>query len=186
MSRFTVTATPLAGLNIIERQRLADSRGFFSRLFCVDELSVHGWKGPVAQINQSRTVRQGTIRGMHFQHPPHSETKLVCCLEGEVWDVAVDIRTGSPTFLRWHGLRLSAENCLALLIPAGFAHGFQALSENAVLLYCHSAAYAAGSEGGLNPQDPKLAIDWPLPLAEISARDLAHPCIDRTFTGVRP
>ncbi|KJR96335.1 MAG: dTDP-4-dehydrorhamnose 3,5-epimerase [Desulfobulbaceae bacterium BRH_c16a] len=186
MNRFKISKTPLYGLKLIERQRLIDTRGFLSRLFCAEEFAAFDWTKPIVQINQTSTTRQGTIRGMHFQCPPHSEMKLVSCLQGEVWDVVVDIRSTSPTFLHWHGVRLSAENCLALLIPEGFAHGFQALSNDIELLYCHSTAYVAGAEGGLNPQDPKLGIVWPLPVTEISARDMSHPLVQNGFKGVRP
>ena len=186
MSRFTISETELAGLKVIERQRLSDARGFLARIFCAEEFDAIGWQHPIAQINHTSTADQGTIRGMHFQHPPHCEMKLVSCLRGEVWDVAVDIRAGSPTFLHWFGAHLSADNCRALLIPEGFAHGFQTLTDTVELLYCHSAAYAAGAEGGLNPRDPQLAIDWPLPVTEISARDLSHPLIHNDFQGVCP
>ena len=107
---------------------MGDARGFLSRLFCAEELRAAGWTGPIAQINHTHTARKGTVRGMHFQYPPHAEMKLVSCLRGEVWDVAVDIRAGSQTFLRWHAEILSADNGRALLIPQGFAHGFQALT----------------------------------------------------------
>jgi dTDP-4-dehydrorhamnose 3,5-epimerase len=186
MSRFEVTDTPLAGLKLVRRQKLGDSRGFLSRLFCADELAAAGWSGPIAQINHTFTGRAGTVRGMHFQRPPHAEAKLVSCLRGEVWDVAVDLRAGSATFLRWHAERLSADNGCALLIPPGFAHGFQALSDDVELLYCHSTAYAAQSEAGLHPQDERLGIAWPLAIAELSARDTAHPRINETFTGFAP
>jgi dTDP-4-dehydrorhamnose 3,5-epimerase len=186
MSRFEVTATPLAGLTLVRRQRLGDSRGFLARLFCAEELAAVGWVLPIAQINHTFTARQGTVRGMHFQRPPHAEAKLVSCLRGEVWDVAVDVRQGSPTFLRWHAERLSADNGQALLIPAGFAHGFQALNDDVELLYCHSAAHAAHAEAGLNPQDPRLAIAWPLPITELSARDAGHARITPAFEGVAP
>lgn len=186
MKRFQVRETPLAGLLDLERRRLSDSRGFLSRLFCGAEFEALGWQHPVAQINHSFTLRKGTIRGMHFQFPPHGEMKLVSCLRGEVWDVAVDIRADSPTFLRWYGAVLSAENCRALLIPEGFAHGFQALQPESELLYCHSAPYVAGSEGGLDPLDPQLAITWPLPVTELSDRDRSQPFIHSDFTGVRP
>lgn len=177
MSRFTITDTPLAGLKLIERQRIGDSRGFLSRLLCIEELAIAGWVKPVVQINHTHTARKGTVRGMHFQRAPHAEMKLVTCLRGEVWDVAVDLRVGSTTFLRWHAERLSAENNCALLIPEGFAHGFQALTADAELLYCHSAAYASDAEAGLNPLDTRLAIAWPLPVTELSARDASHPFI---------
>jgi dTDP-4-dehydrorhamnose 3,5-epimerase len=186
VNRFAITETPLAGLKVIERQRLGDRRGFLSRLFCTQEMAGAGWTRPVVQINQTATFKKGTIRGMHYQLPPHAEMKLVSCLHGEIWDVAVDIRPASPTYLNWHGVCLSADNCLALLIPEGFAHGFQSLTEDVELLYCHSAAYHAEAERGLNPRDPELAISWPLSMAEISDRDMSHPCIDANFTGVRP
>ena len=190
MSRFEVITTPLAGLQLVRRQKLGDARGFLTRLFCADELGGAGWTGPIAQINHTSTARQGTVRGMHFQRPPHGEIKLVSCLRGEVWDVAVDLRTDSPTFLRWHAQRLSADNGCALLIPQGFAHGFQSLTDDVELLYCHSAAYAAHSEGGLHPQDERLGIAWPRPITELSARDAGHARIaDRsseTFTGFAP
>jgi dTDP-4-dehydrorhamnose 3,5-epimerase len=184
MSRFAITDLPLAGLKLVERQRLGDSRGFLSRLFCAEELAAAGWRKPIAQINQTYTGMRGTVRGMHWQHPPHAEMKLVSCIRGEVWDVAVDVRAGSPTFLQWHAQCLSAAYGLALLIPEGFAHGFQTLTADVELLYCHSAAYNARAEVGLNPQDARLAINWPLPITELSARDADHALIESGFKGV--
>jgi dTDP-4-dehydrorhamnose 3,5-epimerase len=184
VKRLTVTDLPLSGLKRVERQHLGDPRGFLSRLFCADELAEAGWNGQVAQINHTLTRQRGAVRGMHFQHPPHAETKLVSCLRGAVFDVAVDLRKGSPTFLRWHALELSAENRLALLIPAGFAHGFQALSDDCELLYVHSAPYAASAERGLDPRDPALAIAWPLAISEMSERDAGHPPVGPDFKGV--
>ena len=186
MSRFAITDLPLPGLKCIERQRMGDARGYLARLFCADELRAAGWTRPVAQINHTCTATKGTVRGLHFQHPPHAEMKLVSCIRGEVFDVAVDIRRDSQTFLRWRGERLSAGNNRALLIPEGFAHGFQALSDDTELIYCHSAPYDAAAEGGLDPQDPKLGIAWPLPIAELSARDDQHPRLDGSFMGVSP
>lgn len=186
MNRFTVIDLPLPGLKLIERQRVGDSRGFLSRLFCAEELADAGWVKPVAQINHTYTALRGTLRGMHFQRPPHAEMKLVSCLRGEVWDVAVDVRADSPTFLQWHAERLSADNGQAMLIPEGFAHGFQTLTDDVELLYCHSAAYSHDAEAGLNPRDARLAIAWPLPITELSARDAAHPLIGTGFEGVHP
>jgi dTDP-4-dehydrorhamnose 3,5-epimerase len=186
MRRLTITDLPFAGLKRVERQRLGDARGLFARLFCADELRAAGWREPIAQINHTVTARKGSVRGMHFQRPPHAEMKLVSCIRGEVFDVAVDLRRGSPTFLKWHAEHLSANNDRALLIPQGFAHGFQALSDDAELIYCHSTAYDAASEGGLNPRDPKLAIGWPLPIADMSARDADVPILDAAFAGVTP
>jgi dTDP-4-dehydrorhamnose 3,5-epimerase len=185
MSRFKVTDLPLPGLKRLQRQYLGDNRGFLARLFCAEELESAGWVKPIAQINHTHTVKQGTVRGMHFQHSPHTEMKLVSCIRGEVWDVAVDLRVGSPGFLQWHAERLTAKNGCALLIPEGFAHGFQALTDDVELLYCHSAAYAAHAEGGLNPTDPRLGIEWPQSITEMSARDLAHALIRSDFEGVR-
>lgn len=184
MSRFTLTPLPLAGLHLVQRHRLSDSRGDLSRIFCAQELSAIGWTQPIAQINHTRTARRGTVRGLHYQKPPHAEAKLVSCIRGEVWDLALDLRHGSATFLQWHAQRLSADNGCALLIPQGFAHGFQALSDDAELLYCHSAAYAPECEAGLNPTDPRLAIAWPLPVADLSPRDAAHAWLTTDFEGV--
>lgn len=184
MSRFTILDTPIADLKIVERQQLGDSRGFLSRLFCAEELTAAGWHKPIAQINQTLTQKQGTIRGMHFQRPPYAEMKLVTCLRGAIWDVVVDLRTGSPTFLQWHAEELSAANHRALLIPEGFAHGFQALSDDCELIYLHSRAYTPAAEAGLNPKDPMLSITWPLAITELSARDAQHPMLDHQFKGV--
>ena len=184
MKRITISDLPLSGLKLVTRQRQEDRRGFFSRVFCADELTVAGWSKPIAQINHSASALCGTVRGMHFQHRPHAEMKLISCIRGEVWDVAVDVRADSPTFLQWHAEHLSADNARALLIPEGFAHGFQTLTDDVELLYCHSAAFAASAEGGLHPRDTCLSIQWPLPISQLSARDAAHPLIDSTFKGV--
>lgn len=172
------------GLRLVERHHIGDARGFLSRLFCASELATGGWVKPVAQINHTHTAKRGTVRGLHFQRPPHAEMKLVSCIRGEVWDVAVDMRAGSKTFRRWHAERLSADNGRALLIPEGFAHGFQTLSDDVEMLYCHSMAYAEAAEGGLNPRDPLLKIDWPLEIQELSARDAGHSLLNVQFTGL--
>ena len=184
MSRFEIEATPLAGLQVVRRLPRGDARGSLTRLFCSDELAAAGWHGPVAQVNHTVTVARGTVRGLHFQHPPHAETKLVSCLRGEVWDVAVDLRAGSPTLLRWFAERLSADNHRALLIPPGFAHGFQTLTDNVEMLYLHSAAYAPDAEDGLNPLDPRLAIAWPQPPLHLSPRDTAHAFVETGWAGI--
>lgn len=179
-----IETTALTGLLCLQRPRLEDARGFFSRLFCARELAPAGWAGPVAQINHSQTRQRGTVRGLHFQYPPHAEDKLVSCLRGEVFDVAVDLRSGSPTLLRWHGERLSADNGRALLIPRGFAHGFQALSEDCELLYLHSSPYVPAAEGAVHVRDPLVGIDWPLPIAALSDRDANHPCLEAGYAGI--
>lgn len=177
MSRFNRIATPIPDLLVVERQRFGDERGFFSRFFCREELAEFGAGGSIAQINHTMTQLQGTIRGLHFQRAPHDETKFVSCLVGAVFDVAVDLRPGSPTYLKWHGEVLSAENGRSMMIPGGFAHGFQTLSEDCELIYLHDKPYAPEAEGGLNALDPKLGIDWPLPVAQMSARDEAFPLL---------
>lgn len=177
--------TPLAGLKIIQRRCIEDSRGYFSRLFCADELLHLGFPGAIAQINQTLTRHCGAVRGMHFQNPPHAEVKLVSCLRGRVFDVVVDLRRGSPTFLSWYSVVLSAENRKSLLIPEGFAHGFQTLTDDCELLYLHSTAYAPAAEGALNALDPRLAIDWPLPIGDMSARDQQHLNLESDFPGIK-
>ena len=184
MTRFSVTDLPLEGVKLVTRRTVGDHRGFLARLFCAEELAAAGWSAPISQINHTYTAKRGTVRGMHFQRPPHAEMKLVTCIRGGVFDVALDVRTRSPTYLRWCSATLSAENGAAMLLPEGFAHGFQALSDDVELLYCHSRAYNAAAEGGANPRDLQLAIDWPLPIAELSARDAGHPLARQGFEGV--
>ena len=186
MKRLESDDTPIAGLKRVRRIRLEDQRGFLARLFCADELCDVGWDAPVAQINHTRTLKRGSVRGLHFQRSPKAEKKLVHCLRGEVWDVAVDLRRGSPTFLRWHAERLSAENGVALLIPEGFAHGFQTLADDVEMLYVHSVAYSAADEGGVHPSDARLAIDWPLPIEQLSLRDDGHAPLAPDFQGLVP
>jgi dTDP-4-dehydrorhamnose 3,5-epimerase len=184
MERFKLTHTPLAGLMLIERQRAQDSRGFFSRFFCAQELAEAGFTLSIAQINHTFTARRGAVRGLHFQYPPHAEDKFISCLRGEIFDVAVDLRHGSPTFLCWHAEILSAGNARSLLVPQGFAHGFQTLSDDCELIYLHSRPYAAAAEAALNVLDQRIAIDWPLPFADLSHRDANHPCLASEFTGI--
>lgn len=184
MTRFAVSDLPLPGLRLLTRKHMGDSRGFLSRLFCAVELRAAGWSKAVAQVNHTFTARAGTVRGLHYQRPPHLEMKLVTCLRGEVWDVAVDVRAGSPTFLQWHAERLSAENGRSMLLPEGFAHGFQTLTPDVEMLYCHSTFHDADSEAGLHPEDPGLGITWPLPITELSARDEHHPLLAEQFKGI--
>lgn len=175
---------PLPGLMLLERKPVEDARGSLERLFCAETLACMGIDRPLAQINLTRTRHQGAVRGMHFQHPPQAEDKVVSCLRGRVFDVAVDLRRGSPTFLGWHGEVLSPSGRNSLLIPAGFAHGFQALCDDCELLYFHTAAYSREAEGGLRPTDPALLILWPLPIIELSERDANHPLLSSDFSGI--
>lgn len=184
MARFDFIPTPLAGLMRVQRKIMEDQRGFLSRFYCNDEFREVGLSKPIAQINHTLTLNKGAVRGLHFQHPPHAEAKLVSCLRGEIFDVAVDLRSGSPTFLHWHGVLLSAQNRQSLLIPEGFAHGFQALSGDCELIYLHTAAYHPESEGALNVGDPGLGITWPLAITEISDRDRNHKLIGQSFRGM--
>ncbi|WP_369987458.1 dTDP-4-dehydrorhamnose 3,5-epimerase family protein [Pseudomonas xanthosomatis] len=186
MTDLQLQALPLDGLFSVVHKSHGDTRGRFSRLFCEGSLGELGTPFHVRQINHSHTVGQGSVRGLHYQLGDSPEAKLITCLRGEVWDVAVDLRQGSPTFLHWHAEHLRAGDGRSLLIPAGFAHGFQVLSEEAELLYLHSADYAPGREGGLSVHDPKLAIDWPLAVKNLSARDAEHPWLTPSFAGVCP
>jgi dTDP-4-dehydrorhamnose 3,5-epimerase len=181
---FEHAATQMSGVVVMTRSRLDDHRGFLSRLFDVDEFAAAGMTRPIVQINQTLTRQPGTIRGMHFQYPPHAEMKVVTVIRGEIFDVALDLRRHSPTYLQWHGEVLSAENRRALLVPEGVAHGFQSLAADTEILYFHTAVYVPAAEGGVHALDPRLAIRWPLPIADISDRDRAHPTIDGRFEGI--
>ena len=183
MPRFEFIPTPLSDLKLVQRKTIEDHRGFLSRFYCADEFRMAGITKSIAQINHTLTRKKGAVRGLHFQHPPHAETKLVSCLKGEIWDVAVDIRSGSPTFLQWHGEVLTAANRKSLLIPEGYAHGFQALTDDCELIYLHTAAYHPEAEGALNVADPRLSISWPLPIDDLSERDRSHPFIRQGIKG---
>jgi dTDP-4-dehydrorhamnose 3,5-epimerase len=162
-----------------------DARGAFSRLFCADELLDAGWSWPIVQVNHSLTRGRGSVRGLHYQKQPYAEAKLVSCIRGEVWDVAVDLRKGSPTFLRWHAERLSAADGAALFIPPGCAHGFQVLSDEAELVYCHSAAYKPDAEAGVHVHDARLKITWPLFAQGLSERDANFGPLSADFEGIQ-
>ena len=184
MSRFTLTDLPLSGLKLLQRHSLSDSRGFFSRFFCAEELADAGWNRPIAQINHTLTHHAGSVRGLHFQRPPHGEVKIVSCLKGEIFDVAVDLRANSATFLHWHAEILSDKNFKSLLIPEGFAHGFQTMTDDCELIYLHSEPFHSESEGAVNIADPRIAIKWPLEISEISERDKNCLMINDTFGGI--
>ena len=183
-ARFDISETPLKGLSIVQRKRLGDSRGYLERLFCTEEMNSLMPNLHIVQVNRTLTEKSGTVRGLHFQHPPHADGKLVSCLKGKVFDVAVDLRQGSPTFLRWHAEVLSADNATSMSIPEGFAHGFQTLADQCELLYFHTAPYEPDAEGGVHPQDPLVAIHWPTEITELSPRDASHPLLRREFKGI--
>jgi len=176
--------TPLAGAYTVELEPFLDERGLFARTFCQKEFARIGFDKQIVQINQSITTQKGTIRGMHYQHPPVCEIKIVRCIRGAVFDVMVDLRAGSSTFLQWYGMELSKDNMRLLYIPEGFGHGFQALTDNAELIYFVSTFYSPVHERGLKYDDPALSIDWPLPTSIISAKDKSYPLIDNNFKGI--
>lgn len=184
MVRFDCFDTSLTGLKVVQRKPLEDARGFLSRFYCAEEFSSYGFNKPISQINHTLTRSKGAVRGMHYQNSPHAEIKLVSCIKGEVFDVAVDLRKNSPTFLRWHGEVLSESNQRGLLIPEGFAHGFQTLTEDCELIYLHSAPYCKDAEAALNVIDPKIGITWPLEITELSERDTSHPMVENDFEGM--
>lgn len=184
MAQLEFIQTPIAGLTVVQRNPIEDARGFFSRFYCAQEFAALGFEKQIQQINHTCTVKAGVMRGMHFQYPPYAEVKMVSCLRGEVFDVAVDLRRDSPTFLQWHAEILSAGNRRSLLIPEGFAHGFQTLAPDCELIYLHTAPYVKESEGALNATDPQLNINWPLAITEMSARDRSHPMISADFKGL--
>lgn len=186
MGELKAQATPLNGLFEIRTTKVGDARGQFSRLFCETDFANIRPHLHFTQINLSETRQRGSIRGMHYQTPPAAEAKLIRCLRGKVFDVAVDVRAGSPTFLRWHALELSDDNDCAVFIPEGFAHGFQALTDDVQLLYLHTAPWTPACEAGLRHDDPRLGIAWPLPVGMISDKDRGYQLIDADFRGVNP
>lgn len=168
----------------MERRPLGDTRGFFERFFCTEELREIFQARRIEQINHTLTAQAGTVRGLHFQFPPDAEMKVVSCVRGEVFDVAVDLRKGSPTFLKWHGEILSESNHRTLIIPEGFAHGFQTLTDNCEMFYLHTMPYRQSNEGAVNCADPKVGVEWPLPISQLSERDRNHPFLDDSFKGI--
>jgi dTDP-4-dehydrorhamnose 3,5-epimerase len=184
MSRFDFIRMPIPGLTLVQRKTMEDHRGFFSRFYCAEEFREAGFIKPIMQINQCYSRNRGAVRGLHFQYPPHAECKIVSCVQGEIYDVAVDVRQGSPTFLHWHGERLSAANRRSMIVPEGFAHGFQALSEDCELIYLSTSPYVQTAEDALNVTDPRLCINWPLPVIDLSGRDANQPFVTPDFKGV--
>lgn len=167
--------TELAGAWLIDLDPAYDSRGFFSRVFCAKEFSAHGLNASFVQHSVSFSALRGTLRGMHFQKPPHGEVKVVECVRGAIWDVIIDLRPQSPTFGRWKGVDLNAENRRQLYIPEGFAHGFVTLSDDTEVRYLISAFYEPSAASGFRHDDPAFAIPWPVPIAAISDKDRSWP-----------
>jgi dTDP-4-dehydrorhamnose 3,5-epimerase len=176
--------TSLAGVYVIELEPFRDDRGLFARTFCQKEFAKIGFDKQIVQMNHSVTRQRGTIRGMHYQRPPACEIKIIRCVQGAVFDIIVDLRVGSLTFLQWHGVELSDENMRMAYIPEGFAHGFQTLTDNAELIYHHSAFYMPEYEHGVRYNDPVLSIIWPLQAGVISTKDQCYPLIASNFKGI--
>ena len=186
--RLTLTGTKLPGVVVATSHGHADGRGGFTRWFCERELSGVLGEARIAQVNHSWTRMAGTVRGLHFQHPPFAETKMVRCIRGSVFDVAVDLRAGSPSFLAWHAEELSAANQRMLIVPPGCAHGFQTLSDDCELLYLHTAPYVAEAEGAIAWDEPRIGVNWPMrvELDALSPRDRNHPRLPASFAGIAP
>ncbi|MDV0443850.1 dTDP-4-dehydrorhamnose 3,5-epimerase [Methanorbis rubei] len=188
MGKLKIITTPLEGLYVVETEPFMDHRGIWARIFCENELREILQNRHIVNINLSKTSEQGTVRGMHYQLPPMAEMKLIRCTGGRIFDVAVDLRKNSPTYLHWHGEELSGESMKMFVIPEGFAHGFQALTDNIEMIYLHTEFYSQELERGVRYNDPAIGIQWPLKPTNLSERDQKHPMISNedaeiTITG---
>lgn len=180
MSRFHFRDTALAGLRVAIRKPVGDDRGYLDRMFCADDLKPAIGERMILQVNRTLTKQAGSVRGMHYQVEPNAEFKIVSCLNGAVFDVAVDVRPDSATYLHWHAEVISRENWTSLCIPEGFAHGFQTLTADAELLYFHTAAHEPNAERGIRATDAELAITWPLEITQLSPRDANFAALPRS------
>jgi dTDP-4-dehydrorhamnose 3,5-epimerase len=179
------TETPIAGAKLVDLERLTDERGFFARAYCAEEFEAHGLNAVVAQVNTSSNRRRGTLRGMHYQVEPAEETKLVRCTRGAIWDVIVDMRPDSPTYLSHFGVELNEENRTALYVPAMCAHGFQTLADDTDVTYQVGDYYRPGHERGIAYDDPAVGIEWPLPVSVITEKDRGWPALE-VLAGATP
>lgn len=184
MGQLIFEPTPINDAYIVSLNPFKDERGWFGRVFCNEEFSKIGHTKQWVQINHSFTVKKGALRGMHFQRSPYTEIKLVRCIAGEIFDVIIDLRENSNTFLKWFGVHLSAQNKKMLYIPQGFAHGFQTMKENTELIYHHSEFYNSDFEDGIKYDEPLVGIKWPMKIQEISLRDMNHKYITDSFKGI--
>jgi dTDP-4-dehydrorhamnose 3,5-epimerase len=175
--------TPLVGAYTIDLEKRGDDRGFFARMFCEREFAEAGLETHFVQVNNSLTGKKGTLRGLHYQLPPAAEVKVVRCVRGALWDVIVDIRAGSPTFGKWFGVELTAENRRMMYVPRGFAHAFVTLTDDVEAIYLVSAFYSPENERGVRWNDPAVGIDWPVEPIEISEKDGKWPDLDPGFHG---
>jgi dTDP-4-dehydrorhamnose 3,5-epimerase len=172
------TETKLKGAFVIQLEQREDDRGFFARAFCQHEFADHGLKPVIAQANIAFNLKRGTMRGMHFQYPPAAETKIVRCTRGAILDIVVDLRPESSTYLGHVAVKLTADNHLSLYVPERFAHGYQVLEDRTETSYQVGEFYAPEDEGGLSYNDPRLGLEWPLPVTEISPKDAAWQTLD--------
>ena len=185
MNRLSFKKLELEGLFEILQNPIKDKRGYLSRVFCNNEISKYGFSNAISQINTTLTLKKGTIRGLHFQRYPATDTKIILCLKGSIFDVVVDIRKDSPTFLKWISLELSCRKKNMILINKGFAHGFQTLSDDVELLYFHDHEYVSTLDTTINPFDPSINIKWPLDKSCISEKDLNGSFISNSnFIGI--
>lgn len=178
------TETSIHGCYTIGCEPVKDERGIFYRTYDKSEFENKAITKAFVQHNVSINRIKGTVRGMHYQQPPYAEAKLIQCISGRVYDVIVDLRKDSATFLKWISVELSAEACNQVWIPEGCAHGFQTLEDHSTLLYCHTAEYNKAAEAGIRADDPMIRVSFPLPIAAISERDKNHPLMEATFKGL--
>jgi dTDP-4-dehydrorhamnose 3,5-epimerase len=181
-----ILENPFKNAFVLQVEPYVDHRGKFGRIYCQDELKQIGHYKQIVQINHSLTRKRGAVRGMHFQHPPKAEIKMVKCLRGSVFDVIVDLRRDSDTLLQWYGEILSDDNLKMMYVPEGFAHGFQTLEEKTELLYLHTEFYSPEHEGGVRYNDPRLNISWPVEVTEVSEKDQEYPLLPNDFEGIIP
>lgn len=175
--------TPIEGVRVIELEKRGDDRGFFARFFCEKEFAAEGLETRFVQVNNSVSAKAGTLRGLHYQLPPAAEVKVVRCIRGRLWDVVVDLRPDSPTFKKWFGAELTAENRLMMYVPRGFGHALITLTDDVEALYLVSNFYGPQQERGLRWNDPAYGIEWPIQPTEISPKDAAWPDFDPEFHG---
>ncbi len=176
--------TPIEGLFILHRPVRRDERGFFSRIFGADEIAEAGRPTQAVHVNTSTSIEVGTLRGIHFQYPPHAEAKIVSCASGAIWDVGIDLRPNSPTRFQWYGTKLTPENGVSMVIPEGFGHAFITLEKNSTVVYVVSTAYALSHESGVRFDDPTLKIDWPIEPTVISEKDRAWGLIEHRMDEI--
>lgn len=182
--RFDIDETRLSGVFLLQRKPREDERGWLERMYCATDLAEVLGTRAIVQANRTLTLKKATVRGMHFQVQPSAEAKIVSCLRGTIFDVAVDVRRDSPSLLQWHGEVLSAQNRRSLFIPEGCAHGFQAIEHDCEVLYFTTAAYDPSAERGIHPLDARVGIAWPLAAEHLSERDASRQPLEAEFDGI--